>query len=147
MNFQTDPSIIQWHVHFNSSPEEVYAFVSTDSGRARFWAESAKQVKNKIHFSFPNGLIWEGEILEAVPPRRYIIRYLGGSIVTFEIEPAGDQGTDLTLTDKGVDPVYRCEVIAGWVSVLMALKAAVDFSIDLRNHDPRRTWDKGFADN
>lgn len=38
-------------------------------------------------------------------------------------------------------------MIAGWVSVLLALKAAVDFSVDLRNHDPGRTWDQGYADN
>jgi hypothetical protein len=30
--------------------------------------------------------------------------------------------------------------------VLLALKAAVDHGIDLRNHDPRRTWDRGYAD-
>jgi hypothetical protein len=29
----------------------------------------------------------------------------------------------------------------------MALKAAADFSADLRNHDPSRTWERGFADN
>ncbi len=39
----------------------------------------------------------------------------------------------------GVPEEDRTEVIAGWVSVLMALKAAVDFSVDLRNHDPVRT--------
>jgi predicted nucleic acid-binding Zn ribbon protein len=33
------------------------------------------------------------------------------------------------------------------VSVLMALKAAVDFSVDLRNHDPDRTWDHGYVEN
>jgi len=38
-------------------------------------------------------------------------------------------------------------VLAGWVSVLMALKAAVDHGVDLRNHDPQRTWDQGYADN
>jgi len=53
----------------------------------------------------------------------------------------------LTLTDQGVPPENRTEVIAGWVSVLMALKASVDFGIDLRNHDPNRTWDEGYAEN
>jgi hypothetical protein len=37
--------------------------------------------------------------------------------------------------------------MAGWVSVLLALKAAADFGIDLRNHDPARTWNKGYVDN
>ena len=39
------------------------------------------------------------------------------------------------------------ETIAGWGSVLMALKAAVDHAVDLRNHDPERTWDQGYFDN
>jgi hypothetical protein len=51
------------------------------------------------------------------------------------------------LTDEGVKPADVCEVTAGWVSVLMALKAAVDFGIDLRNHDPARAWAAGYADN
>ena len=51
------------------------------------------------------------------------------------------------LTDAGVPAADRVEVTAGWVSVLMALKAAVDFSVDLRNHDPLRTWDQGFVEN
>jgi hypothetical protein len=29
----------------------------------------------------------------------------------------------------------------------MALKAAADFGVDLRSHDPDRTWDQAFADN
>lgn len=31
-------------------------------------------------------------------------------------------------------------------SPLLALKAYVDFGIDLRNRDPARTWDDGFVD-
>jgi hypothetical protein len=55
--------------------------------------------------------------------------------------------TELYLTDENVPPADRSEVIAGWVSVLMALKAAVDFNVDLRNHDPQRTWAQGYAEN
>jgi hypothetical protein len=29
----------------------------------------------------------------------------------------------------------------------MALKATADFSADLGNRDPSRTWERGFADN
>jgi len=29
----------------------------------------------------------------------------------------------------------------------MALKAAIDFDVDVRSHDPQRTWDQGFVDN
>ena len=63
------------------------------------------------------------------------------------LEDDGAGGTDLTLTDEGVPEADHAEVLAGWVSVLMALKAAVDFGVDLRNHDPARSWDQGYADN
>lgn len=36
-------------------------------------------------------------------------------------------------------------MIPGWVSLLMSMKAAVDFGVDLRNHDPERAWEQGFA--
>ena len=59
----------------------------------------------------------------------------------------GPGGTDLKLTDSGIPPADRTEVIAGWVSVLIALKGAADFDIDLRCHDPARSWEAGYADN
>ena len=38
-------------------------------------------------------------------------------------------------------------MIAGWVSVLMAMKAYVDHGVDLRNHNENRVWSNGYADN
>ncbi len=49
--------------------------------------------------------------------------------------------------DRGVPSEYRVEVIAGWVSVLMAHKAAVNFGVDLRNHNDARAWEQGYANN
>ena len=39
------------------------------------------------------------------------------------------------------------DVAAGWVSVLLNLKAAINFGGDLRNHTRARTWIDGFIDN
>ena len=55
-------------------------------------------------------------------------------------------GVTVTLTNEGVHPEDHCEVMAGWLNVLFPLKAAVDHGIDLRNHDPSRTWDHSYAD-
>ena len=49
--------------------------------------------------------------------------------------------------DQRLAGLCRSEVTAGWVSVLLAMKAAVDYGVDLRNHDETRTWSSGFADN
>jgi hypothetical protein len=147
MGFQEDLDEIHWHLHLNSSTQAVYQALSTDDGRASFWAESAIERDGVVHFVFPNQLTWKARILQAVPAQCYTVRYFGNSTATFLLQEDGQGGTDLTLVDRGVSLEDRVEVIAGWVSVLMALKAAVEFGIDLRGHDPARTWDQGYVDN
>ena len=147
MKFQREPNIIRWKLHFKSSPQTVYQQLSSNEGRAAFWAESAVERNGMIHFVFPNHAESKGKILENDAPRTFKIEYYGGSISTFELIPDATGGTELIMTDQGVPTEARTEVIAGWVSVLMALKASVDYDIDLRNHDPGRTWDDGYAEN
>jgi len=147
MTFQNDPDLIRWKLHLQSSPQTVYQILATDEGRASFWAESAVEKDGFIHFVFPNQAEWKGKILEQESPLKFKVDYYGGSITTFELAADGDGGTDLTLTDQGVLGEDRTEVIAGWVSVLMALKASVDYGVDLRNHDMEHTWDEGYCEN
>ena len=52
---------------------------------------------------------------------------------------------ELLATD--VRDEWHAEVNAGWVSVLMALKAMAEHGVDLRNHDAERTWWQGYCDN
>jgi hypothetical protein len=66
--------------------------------------------------------------------------------VAFELVSDGAGGTDLTLTESGLPTVARVENMVGWVTVLLNLKAAVDFGIDLRNKDPKRSWEWGYVD-
>jgi uncharacterized protein YndB with AHSA1/START domain len=147
MSFQDDPTSIRWRLHLKSPMGKVYQALATDTGRASFWAESAVERDRVIYFVFPNGVAWEGRILESIPPRLYSVHYYGDSIATFVLEGDGRGGTDLTLTDAGVALEDRTEAIAGWASVLMALKAAVDFGVDLRAHDSARCWDTGYVEN
>jgi uncharacterized protein YndB with AHSA1/START domain len=147
MPFQNEPNIIRWRLHLGASPTQVHRLLASAAGRARFWAESAIERDDAIDFVFPNGYTWRAKILINDPPRRFSIEYIDHSITTFILEDDGHGGTDLTLTDTHVPEAYRVEVIAGWVSVLMALKAALDFNVDLRNHDPQRAWEHGFVEN
>lgn len=145
--FQPDPNVIRWKLHLTAPRERVYEFLATDAGRAQFWAERAVEKDGAIEFLFPNGWTWRGEILERVPNQTFSLIYFGGSRTTFELQDDGLGGTDLFLSDAGVPTDDRTEVIAGWVSVLMQFKAAVEHNIDLRNHDPERTWDQGYVEN
>lgn len=147
MGFQDDPELIRWRVHFEAPISRVYQALSTDAGRASFWAESAVEEGGFIHFAFPNGITWDGQILQAIPGRTFSVHYYGGSIATFELREDPQGGTELTLTDSGVHAGDRVEVMAGWVSVLMCMKAAVDFGVDLRLHDRLKNWDSGYVEN
>jgi uncharacterized protein YndB with AHSA1/START domain len=147
MGFQDDPNVIRWRLHLKSSPSSVFRLIATDEGRARFWAESARERDGSIEFQFPNGFEWRGEILENRPPHRFSVQYIDGKRATFELAKDRAGGTDLTLTDDSVSPAWRPTGLAGRDSVLLALSAAVDFSVDLRDHDPHRRWDEGNVEN
>jgi uncharacterized protein YndB with AHSA1/START domain len=138
---------IRWRLHLRSPPANVFRMLATDEGRASFWVQSSAEAGGVVGLCFSNGERWRGRILEVCPPHRFSLEYLEGSRVTFELLADGQGGTELTLSDRGVAAGVREEVAAGWVSVLLALKAAVDFGVDLRNHDPERTWSTGFVDN
>ena len=145
-SFQSEFETIKWKLHFSSSPEKVYNALSTDEGRKGYWAESADEKEGKIHYKFLNNIEDKGEILEKLPNKNYSVMYFGWR-VTFNLYEDGFGGTDMEMVSKGVNENIKMEIVAGWVSWLMAMKASVDFGVDLRNHDEKRTWFSGYADN
>lgn len=142
-----ETSPIRWRIRLRTAPEAVFAALDQPDGRRRFWAESAEEsVPGSIEFRFTDGQICRSRVLERVPPHRFSITYFKGSVASFTLEPDGLGGTDLQLTEHGVPRESWSDNHAGWVSVLLALKAAVDFGVDLRNHDPRFGWTAGYVD-
>lgn len=136
---------IRWRMHIPVAPEKVFEALDSDQGRASFWAESAAQVDAHIEFQFINGYTYRSKVIERQPPRVFSIEYMGGP-VRFELTPDGQDGTDLLLTHSGTSRDKWNEVHAGWLNVLFPLKAWLTFGVDLRNHDPDRCWDHGYAD-
>jgi uncharacterized protein YndB with AHSA1/START domain len=132
-------------MHLRSPPERVFRLLTTSEGRAQFWAEEAVERDSVIHFSFVNGVTTASPILRTEPNALFEIRYFG-SVARFDLTPDGSGGTDLVLTNSGVADTDWIEVHAGWLNVLFPLKAAADFGVDLRSHDPGRTWDRGYID-
>lgn len=146
MSFQSETGVIRWNMHFTSPMAKVYSALSTDEGRARYWAESAPEVDGKITFHILGYEPFSGRVLKMNAPSLFTVEYFG-TIVEFSLHDDGQGGTDLSLVATQVDEAIRMEMAAGWVSVLMAMKAAVDYGVDLRNHDESRAWVNGFADN
>ncbi len=136
---------IRWRMHLAVTPETVFAALDSDDGRGAFWAESAAQADGYIHFHFVNGLRYTSKILLRHSPCVWAIDYFGAA-ARFELAADGAGGTDLSLHHEGVEREQWHEVHAGWLNVLFPLKAYVMYGVDLRNHDPTRTWDDGYAD-
>lgn len=136
---------VRWRLHLEVAPERVYAALDSNEGRAAFWAESAVERAGIIAFRFINGYEYEGRVLERRPPNLWAVDYFGGD-ARFELAPDGRGGTDLLLTHRRITPAEWHEVHAGWLNVLFPLKAWLVHGVDLRNHDPDRSWDQGYAD-
>ena len=136
---------IRWRIHLPIPPERVFAALDSDAGRAAFWAESAVERDGAIEFRFINGERCEARIVSRRPPHEWTIDYFG-AVARFELTRDDAGGTDLTLTHTGVPAHEWHEVHAGWLNVLLPLKAWLVHGIDLRNHDPSRTWEGGYAD-
>ena len=136
---------IRWRIHLPIPPERVFAALDSDEGRASFWAESAVEHHGVIRFRFINGQTCAATILTRRPPYEWSIDYFGAP-ARFELTADGRGGTDLTLTQTGVPADEWHEVHAGWLNVLLPLKAWLVHGVDLRNHDPARTWSDGYGD-
>jgi hypothetical protein len=128
-----------------AKPEDVYAALDSESGRASFWAVRAPERDGSIEFVFPNGFECRCRIVERQPPRLWSIEYIEG-IASFELTADGRGGTDVLVTHRDVPIDEWHEVHAGWLNVLFPLKAWLAHGVDLRNHDAERSWERGYAD-
>lgn len=147
MGFQDTKGKINWKVHFSSPIKKVYQALSTDAGRRQFWAENAFEKDGYIEFEILNYPKYLARIIAMEEDRFFHIEYFGTD-VRFHLESTtDDNGTDLTLIATVPNDEVKYEMTAGWVSVLMAMKAAVDFGVDLRNHNIKRVWENGYLDN
>lgn len=136
---------IRWRMHIAAPVSAVFAALDSEEGRAAFWAESAREFDGHIQFRFINGYQCKSRILRREPDSLFELDYIGGR-ARFELADDGNGGTDLLLTHFGMSDESWCEVHAGWLNVLFPLKVWVMHGIDIRNHDPQRSWDQGYAD-
>ncbi len=99
-----------------------------------------------IDFRFSNGQRHLGRVLANRPAELFSIEYFGGSEAIFTLRQGARGGTDLLLEEYGIPESEWADQRAGWVSLLLALKATVDFGVDLRNDDPEKGWEQGYVD-
>jgi DNA-binding HxlR family transcriptional regulator/uncharacterized protein YndB with AHSA1/START domain len=136
---------IRWRLHVPAPPERVHEALSTNEGRRGFWADTLTSPDGAIRYRFLNGVEYEGRVVESRAPSVFAVEYFGG-VARFELTPDGNGGTDLELTHTGLWGEEWIETHAGWLNVLLPLKAMVGHGVELRNRDPRRSWDDGYVD-
>ena len=136
---------IVWRLHTASPPQQVWELLTTDEGRERFWAERSHADGEVFTLTFGMGVAGECLVREAAAPSLFAFTYFGTE-VRIELASDGSGGTDLTLTNSAVPAAEFEDMLPGWLNVLLPLKAAADFGIDLRNHDPSRTWRERYVD-
>lgn len=131
-------------VRLNSPPSVAYERFTTDQGRETFLCESSQNDGTAALLQFPNGETTHLVTRASAANSRFAFEYFCDPVhVEFW---AADHGTIVSLTTT-VAVADAADIRAGWVSVLLALKASVDFGVDLRNHDKAHSWDQGFVDN
>jgi len=126
-----------FEIYIRTTPERLWEAITDGAIRSKYqfgcvvssnWTPGAR-----VEMSHPGapGLLTEGEILEADPPRRLVeamnvlwseaARDEGTSRVTWEIEPVGDS-CRLTVTHDQLRDGAPEELYGGWPMVLSGLK-------------------------
>ncbi|SHK17034.1 Uncharacterized conserved protein YndB, AHSA1/START domain [Bradyrhizobium lablabi] len=136
------PSIV-YTIYIASTPEKVWqALTSAEFSRKYFFGNSV-EVDLRIGGAYvvrtPDGSLHiSGEVIECDPPRKLTITFnvnwpaliekLGPTLVTYEIEPAGN-AVRLTLTeahDRPIDDDILSGGRTGWPAILSSLKSVLE---------------------
>jgi uncharacterized protein YndB with AHSA1/START domain len=148
---QVDFDRIQMSVKLGASRERVWQGLTTPSGITSWWAERAEIQPadgGLLRLVFPNRRMLDSKVVMCRPLQLMSFVYFGGTRAQFELEALPQGGTAVTVTDRGFSSQEDyAETMAHWTSVLLALKAHLDFGIDMRNHNPSFNWEHGFVDN
>jgi uncharacterized protein YndB with AHSA1/START domain/DNA-binding transcriptional ArsR family regulator len=127
-----------FEIYIRTTPEHLWEAITDPEIRAKYnFGASAKSDWTpgaRIELSAPKagGLLGEGEVIEAEPPRRLVhtmtalwsddVKNEGASRVTWEIEPIGNDSCRLTLTHDELRDGANPEIYGGWPMILSGLK-------------------------
>jgi uncharacterized protein YndB with AHSA1/START domain len=126
-----------FEIYIRTTPERLWEAITDREIRSKYNfgvnVRSDWNPGSRIESSHPgaDGLLGEGEVIEADPPRRLVHSMLalwsddvkgeGTSRVTWEIEPVGDS-CRLTLTHDQLREGANEELYGGWPMILSGLK-------------------------
>ena len=160
MSIDTFKPMTVYTIYIASTPEKVWeALTSAEFSKQYFFGNSV-EIEQRLGGAYivrtPDGALHiSGEVMECDPPRRLsftfnvnwpaLIEKLGPTLVTYEIEPAGDV-TKLTLLQSHDRPLSD-DVLsggrAGWPAILSSLKSLLETgaALDVKMAPPQRMLD------
>jgi len=143
MNIDHFKPLTVYTIYIASTPEKVWeALTSAEFSRKYFFGNSV-EVELKVGGAYvvrtPDGSLHiSGEVTECVPHRKLsftfnvnwpeLIEKLGPTLVTYDIEPAGD-AVRLTMTeahDRPLDDDILSGGRQGWPAILSSLKSLLE---------------------
>jgi uncharacterized protein YndB with AHSA1/START domain len=143
MNLDDFKPATVYTIYIASTPEEVWQALTTAEFSKRYFFGNAVEIELKIGGAYivrqPDGSLHiSGEVLECDPPRKLTVTFnvnwpaliekLGPTLVTWEIEPAGD-AVRLTMTeahDRPLDDDILSGGRSGWPAILSNLKSLLE---------------------
>jgi uncharacterized protein YndB with AHSA1/START domain len=130
-------------IYIAATPEQVWQALTTAEFSRKYFSGFAVELQEKVGGRFvvraPDGSEHiTGEVMVCEPPRRLSVTFnvtwpglveaLGETLVTYEIEPAGD-AVRLTMTEAGdreLDDDITSGGRAGWPAILSGLKSLLE---------------------
>src|ERR1700742_2324085 len=130
-------------IYIAATPEQVWQALTTSEFSRKYFFGNAVEVELRVGGAFvmrtPDGKLHiSGEVVECDPPKKLTITFnvnwpaliekLGPTLVTYEIEPAGD-AVRLTMTESHDRPLSD-DILsggrAGWPAILSSLKSLLE---------------------
>ena len=143
MNIDHFKPAIVYTIYIASTPEKVWQALTTAEFSRQYFSGFAVEADLRVGGAFvaraPDGSVHiSGEVIECDPPRKLTITWnvnwpalvekLGPTLVTYEIEPAGD-AVKLTLIqahDRPIDDDILSGGRQGWPAILSSLKSLLE---------------------
>jgi len=136
------PSLV-YTIYIAATPEQVWEALTSAEFSRKYFFGNAVEVDLKIGGAYivrtPDGSLHiSGEVIECDPPKKLTVTFnvnwptliekLGPTLVSYEIEPAGD-AVQLTMSeshDRPIDDDILSGGRQGWPAILSSLKSLLE---------------------
>src|ERR1700675_1986036 len=143
MNIEKFNPAIIYTIYIVATPEKVWQALTSAEFSRQYFFGNAVDIDLRIGGAYvvrtPDGALHiSGEVIECVPPRKLTVTFnvnwpaliekLGPTLVTYEIEPAGN-AVRLTMTEAHDRPISD-DILSGgrsgWPAILSSLKSLLE---------------------